>query len=263
MDLNLNGKTALVTGSTKGIGKAIAAELAQNGVDVYINGRNRVAVKEIVAELQGQYPAVRIYEAVADLTNENERTLLFKKVPEVDILVNNLGIYELMSMSEVTPTILEKYIATNALVGHYLTHYYLPGMKANNFGRVIFMASEEAVMPSGKMPQYSVTKTMLLAISKNFSMEIAGTDVTVNSVLPGPTLSENVYNIVNEIIQEDLPFEEKEQIFMQQTLPQSQLRRFIRPQEIARLVSFMSSPYASAFRGTVLRMDGGLVPTIY
>ena len=263
MDLNLNGKTALVTGSTKGIGKTIATELAQNGVDVYINGRNQVAVKEVVTELQGQYPQVRIYEAVGDLTDENERQLLLEKIPQVDILVNNLGIYEMMSMSEITPAILAKYIETNALIGHYLTQHYLPTMKANNFGRVIFMASEEAVMPSGKMPQYSVTKTMLLAISKNFSMETAGTDVTVNSVLPGPTLSENVYSIVNEIIQGDIPFEEKEQIFMKQTLPQSQLQRFIRPQEIARLVSFMSSPYASAFRGTALRMDGGLVPTIY
>ncbi|PES75413.1 oxidoreductase [Bacillus anthracis] len=263
MELNLIGKTALITGSSKGIGKAIAKELANAGVNVLINGKNYDEVESVVMEIQRKYPNTKPQNAAGDLLNAEQRQNLLGKFSRVDLLINNLGIYEMMKMSDVTNDILLKYIETNALVGHYLAQHYLPSMQKQNFGRIVFVASEEAVMPSGMMPQYSISKTMLLAIVKNFSMETVGLDVTVNTVMPGPTLTEKVIDIIDTMIKKELPFIEKEKIFMQQNLPQSQLQRFIRPEEIARLVSFMCSPDATAFRGSPIRMDGGMVPTIY
>lgn len=136
-------------------------------------------------------------------------------------------------------------------------------MLNHNDGRIIFIASEEAVMPSGQMPQYGMTKSMLLSLSKSLSKLTAGTEVTSNTIMPGPTLSENVYQIIESMFPDDMSFSEKEKKFMAANLPQSEIQRFIKPFEIGRLVAFVCSPYASAFKGSPIRMDGGMVPTIF
>ncbi|MFX3649770.1 MAG: SDR family NAD(P)-dependent oxidoreductase [Paenibacillus sp.] len=264
MDMGLKEKTALVTGSTKGIGKAIALELAREGVHVLINGRNEVEVERTVREIKANFPETSPQKATADLVNLEQRQALFEKFPEVDILINSMGIYEIMRYEDVNDEVWEKYFRTNVLAANSLSQFYLPKMMKNNDGRIIFIASEEALMPSGQMPQYCMTKSMLLSLSKSLSKLTAGTDVTINTILPGPTLSENVREIIEGIYPvETMTFEEKEKDFMKNNLPQSELQRFIKPIEIGRLAAFVCSPYASAFRGSPIRMDGGMVPTIF
>lgn len=264
MDMSLQGKTALVTGSTKGIGKAVAMELAGEGVHVLINGRNREEAERTVDEIRKAFPETSPQAAAADLTDIEQREALFEQYPQVDILVNNMGIYEIMGYEEATDEIWEKYFRTNVLAANALCRFYLPRMLENNNGRVIFIASEEAVMPSGQMPQYAVTKSALLSLSRSLSRLTAGTEVTVNTIMPGPTLSENVQQIIEGIYAADnIPFEEKEKKFMAGNLPQSELQRLIRPSEIGKLAAFICSPYGAAFRGSAVRMDGGMVPTIY
>ncbi|MFF2089366.1 SDR family NAD(P)-dependent oxidoreductase [Paenibacillus sp. NPDC058174] len=263
MDMGLNNKTALVTGSTKGIGKAIAIELAREGVHVLVNGRNHAEAERTVKELKAEFPHTSPQNAAADIVNRQQREALFEKYPHVDILVNNMGIYEIMAYENVNDEVWEKYFRTNVLAANGLTEFYLPAMLKNNDGRIIFIASEEAVMPSGQMPQYAMTKSMLLSLSKSLSKLTKGTEVTINTIMPGPTLSENVHQIIDSLFPTDMIFAEKEQQFMAENLPQSEIQRFIRPVEIGRLTTFICSPYASAFKGSPIRMDGGMVPTIY
>lgn len=263
MDMGLNNKTALVTGSTKGIGKAIAIELAKEGVNVLINGRNHQDVERVVEEIKSAYPNTSPQNAAADIVSAAEREALFAKFPQVDILINNTGIYEIMSYYDVDDAVWEKYIQTNVLSANALTKFYMPAMLNSGFGRIVFIASEEAVMP-GHMPQYAVTKSMLLSLSKSLSKLTVGTEVTVNTIMPGPTLSESVQQIIESVYpDENMAFEEKEKTFMAANLPQSELQRFIRPSEIGRLTTFVCSPYAAPFKGSPIRMDGGMVPTIY
>jgi 3-oxoacyl-[acyl-carrier protein] reductase len=264
MDMGLNNKTALITGSTKGIGKAIAFELAKEGVHVLINGRNYEKVEQIVNEIKAKFPETSPQNAAADIVDMKQREALFKRYPNIDILVNNTGIYEIMRYEDVDDEIFEKYFQTNVLAANGLSKFYLPKMLKNNFGRVIFIASEEAMMPSAQMPQYAMTKSMLLSLSKSLSKLTIGTEVTVNTILPGPTLSENVQQIIDGMYPEEaMTFAEKEKKFMTTNLPQSEIQRFIKPYEIGRLATFVCSPYASTFKGSPIRMDGGMVPTIF
>jgi len=263
MDMGLQNKTALVTGSTRGIGKAIATELAREGVHVLVNGRNPEEVERTVLELKSEFPATSPQNAAADIVDRQQREALFAKYPHVDILVNSMGIYEIMSYEDVDDEVWEKYFRTNVLAANGLCKFYLPKMLDKNFGRIIFIASEEAIMPSGQMPQYCMTKTMLLSLSKSLSKRTIGTEVTSNTILPGPTLSENVHQIIDSLFPDDMAFSEKEKKFMAANLPQSEIQRFIKPFEIGRLAAFICSPYASAFKGSPIRMDGGMVPTIF
>ncbi|PAD85279.1 oxidoreductase [Niallia circulans] len=264
MQLDLKNKTALVTGSSRGIGKGIAIELAKEGVNVLINGRNYEEVEQTVNEIKLEFPDTFPQNATVDIVDIQQREALFKKHPQIDILVNNMGIYEIMKYEDVNDEVWEKYIHTNVLAENGLSKFYLPKMIKNNFGRIIFIASEEAVMPSGQMPQYCMTKTMLLSLSKSLSKLTIGKEVTVNTIMPGPTLSENVHQIIEGMYpNEDMTFSEKEKKFMTTNLPQSEIQRFIRPTEIGRLAAFICSPYASAFKGSPIRMDGGMVPTIF
>lgn len=264
MDMGLSNKTALVTGSTRGIGKAIAIELAKEGVNVLINGRNNEEVEQTVNEIQSEFPDTCPQNAAADIVNMEHREALFNKYPYVDILINNMGIYEIMQYEDVDDATWEEYFRTNVLAANGLSKFYLPKMLKENNGRMIFIASEEAVMPSGQMPQYCMTKSMLLSLSKSLSKLTKGTEVTVNTIMPGPTLSENVQQIIEGFYADDnMSFTEKEKNFMATNLPQSEIQRFIRPIEIARLAAFICSPYASAFKGSPIRMDGGMVPTIF
>ncbi|MZQ81312.1 SDR family NAD(P)-dependent oxidoreductase [Paenibacillus sp. 5J-6] len=263
MDMGLRNKTALVTGSTKGIGKAIAIELAREGVNVLVNGRNHEEVDRTVQELKSEFPDTSPQNAAGDIVDKQQREALFAKYPSVDILVNNMGIYEIMSYEDVEDEVWEKYFRTNVLAANGLSSYYLPKMLKNNDGRILFIASEEAIMPSGLMPQYAMTKSMLLSLSKSLSKLTKGTEVTSNTIMPGPTLSENVYQIIESLFPENMAFSDKERKFMAANLPQSEIQRFIQPFEIGRLAAFICSPYASAFKGAPIRMDGGMVPTIF
>ena len=264
MDMGLNNKTALITGSTKGIGKAIAIELAKEGVNVLINGRNYEEVEQTVNEIKSNFPTTYPQNATADIVDPQQRENLFKKYPAIDILVNNVGIYEIMKYEDVDDEVWIKYFRTNVLAANGLSKFYLPKMINNDDGRIIFIASEEAVMPSGQMPQYCMTKSMLLSLSKSLSNLTKGSEVTVNTIMPGPTLSENVKQIIEGIYTDgDMTFSEKEKDFMSENLPQSEIQRFIKPIEIGRLTTFVCSPYASAFKGSPIRMDGGMVPTIF
>lgn len=266
MEMGLTNKTALVTGSTRGIGKAIALELAKEGVHVLINGRNQEAVQQTVEEIKSKFPSTSPQNAAGDLTNKEQMETLCQQFPSIDILVNNMGIYEIKQYEHADDEVWETYFRTNVLAANRLVQFYLPTMLSQNFGRILFIASEEAVMPSGLMPQYAATKSMLLSLAKSVSKLTAGAEVTVNTILPGPTLSENVAQIIEGMFMEEEPslsFSEKEKKFMASNLPQSEIQRFIRPEEIGRLAAFMCSPHASAFKGSPIRMDGGIVPTIF
>ena len=264
MDMGLINKTALVTGSTKGIGKAIAIELAKEGVNVLINGRSNEEVERTVNEMKSNFPDTFPQNATADIVDVGQREALFEKYPDIDILVNNAGIYEIMEYEDVDDEVWETYFRTNVLAANSLSKFYLPKMLKNDYGRILFIASEEAMMPSGQMPQYCMTKSMLLSLSKSLSKLTKGTEVTVNTIMPGPTLSENVQHIIEGVYaNEDMTFSEKEKKFMASNLPQSEIQRFIRPSEIGRLATFVCSPYASAFKGSPIRVDGGMVPTIF
>jgi len=264
MEMGLEHKRVLVTGSTKGIGRAIAEAFAKEGADVVINGRRAETVQAVVAELAAAYPETRPVAAPFDVSDPAAAKQLFELVPTVDVLVNNMGIFAPMAYDAIDDATWERFFKVNVLSGNRLARHYLPGMLAADFGRIIFIASEEAVMPSGEMPQYSMTKSMNLSLAKSLSKLTVGTHVTVNTVMPGSTLTEGVQHMLDEMYADsDLPADQWEHDFMVNHRPLSQIQRLIRPEEIGRLAVFVASPFASSFSGEALRADGGLVPTIF
>ena len=264
MDLHLTHKLALITGSTKGIGKAIATEMAREGADVIINGRNAQEVIKVVAELRQQFPQTNPQGAAADLAKADDREKVFTKFPKVDILINNMGIFQPMDYFDINDDTWDKFFKVNVLAGNSLAKFYLPKMLEQDFGRIIFIASEEAIMPSGEMPQYSMTKSMNLSLAKSLSKLTVASHVTVNTIMPGSTLTEGVEKMLEDMYgNSNLSKEKWEADFMKHHRSRSQIQRLIRPEEIGRFVSFVASPDASSFSGEALRLDGGLVPTIF
>jgi len=264
MDLHLTNKLALITGSTKGIGKAIAIEMAREGTNVIINGRKQAEVDAVVAEIKHDFPATEPQGIAVDLAKASDRDKLFQAVSKVDILVNNMGIFQPMDYYDIDDATWEKFFKVNVLAGNALAKFYLPKMLQQDFGRIIFIASEEAIMPSGEMPQYSMTKSMNLSLAKSLSKLTIDTHVTVNTIMPGSTLTEGVQTMLNEMYQDsDLPKDKWEKDFMKNHRSRSQIQRLIRPEEIGRFTAFVASPDASSFSGEALRVDGGLVPTIF
>lgn len=264
MDLHLQNKTALITGSTKGIGKAISLQLANEGANVIINGRDTEQVHSVVDEIKTKFPQTTPQAAPADISKVEGQKYLFANFQKVDILVNNMGIFQPMSYWDIDDATWEKFFKINVLAGNALAKHYLPMMLEQDFGRIIFIASEEAVMPSGEMPQYSMTKSMNLSLAKSLSKLTVATHVTVNTIMPGSTLTEGVQKMLEDMYAEtDLPKEQWEADFMKNHRSRSQIQRLIRPEEIGRFVAFVASPDASSFSGEALRLDGGLVPTIF
>lgn len=264
MDLHLTNKVALITGSTKGIGKAIAIEMAREGTDVVINGRKQPEVDTIVNEIKQQFPKTNPQGIAADLAVEADREKLFTEIPKVDILVNNMGIFQPMEYFDIDDATWEKFFQVNVLAGNALAKFYLPQMLKQDFGRIIFIASEEAIMPSGEMPQYCMTKSMNLSLAKSLSKLTVDTHVTVNTIMPGSTLTEGVQKMLKEMYQNsDIPEDKWEKDFMKHHRSRSQIQRLIRPEEIGRFTAFVASPDSSSFSGEALRVDGGLVPTIF
>lgn len=257
MNIDLSGKTALVTGSTQGIGLAIAQGLASAGARVIVNGRTQARVDEAVAAIGGD--AVGIAADVADAAGADEVVARF---PDVDVLVNNLGIFEAVPAREVTDEQWRRYFDVNVLSAVRLIRAYLPGMAEKGWGRAIQIASDSAIVTPAEMIHYGVSKTALLAVTRGFAKDAAGTGVTVNSVIAGPTHTAGVEDFVYQLVDKDLPWEQAQREFMIKHRPQSLLQRLIEPDEIANMVTYLASPLASATTGGALRVDGGYVDAI-
>ncbi len=257
MDLKLSDKLALVSGSTKGIGFAIATDLAREGARVIINGRSEKSVTEAVKELKALVPSAKLESFAGDLSTAEATESLVKKFPVVDILVNNLGIFEPKPFEQIPDEDWRRFFEVNVLSGVRLSRAYLPGMKKQNWGRIIFISSESALQIPVEMIHYGMTKTAQLAVSRGLAESCAGTAVTVNSILPGPTRSAGVEEFVKEL-SGGKPFAEFEKEFFQSVRPSSLLKRFETPEEIAALVTFVCSPLASGINGAALRVDGGV-----
>jgi NAD(P)-dependent dehydrogenase (short-subunit alcohol dehydrogenase family) len=257
VDIDLSGKTALVTGSTQGIGLAIADGLANSGARVAVNGRTPERVDEAVAKLTGDVIGV-----TADVTTEDGVASLQRELPDVDILVNNLGIFGAIPAREITDEQWRTFFDVNVLAAVRLIRMYLPGMAERGWGRAIQIASDSALVTPEEMIHYGVSKTALLAVSRGFAKDAAGTGVTVNSVIAGPTHTAGVEEFVYQLVDKSLPWDEAQREFMRNHRPQSLLQRLIEPVEIANMVTYLASPLASATTGGALRVDGGYVDSI-
>jgi NAD(P)-dependent dehydrogenase (short-subunit alcohol dehydrogenase family) len=263
MDLQLTNKKALVTGSTAGIGFAIASLLAQEGAAVVVNGRSQERVEEAVRRLKRANKDVKVTGVALDLGTKEGADKLIKSVPTVDILVNNLGIFEPKAFTEITDVDWQRFFEVNVLSGVRLSRFYLPKMLESNWGRIVFISSESGVNIPVEMIHYGVTKTAQIALARGLAETTAGTNVTVNSVLPGPTRSEGVEQFVADLAKTqrtDPASVEKE--FFRSVRPSSLLKRFATPEEVAAMVVYVCSPRASATNGAALRVDGGVVRSI-
>jgi NAD(P)-dependent dehydrogenase (short-subunit alcohol dehydrogenase family) len=252
MDLQLKGKTALISGSTKGIGLASAKLLAAEGAKVILNGRTEAAV----AEAKKQIPGAEGF--AADLATAEGCAAIAKQHPEVDILINNLGIFERKLFEDIDDAEWQRFFDINVMSGVRLSRTYLPGMKRRNWGRIVFISSESGIQIPDNMIHYGMTKTAQLAISRGLAETCVGTQVTVNAVLPGPTLSDgNKASIAKRA--PGRPFPEFEKEFFEKVRPSSLLKRYATPEEVASMVAYVCSPLASATNGAALRVEGGVV----
>ena len=263
MNLHLKGKKAIVTGGSAGIGLAIAHILAEEGVAVTIPGRSAKKIEEVLAKLPAEVHS-SIQAVEADLTHADGAKTLAAAVPETDILVNNLGIYESKAFGDIDDATWCRYFETNVLSGVRLSRHYFPGMLKRNEGRVIFISSEAGSEIHPDMIHYGVTKTSQLALSRGLAGLTKGTKVTVNSILPGPTRSETVDAFLKEWVgNPDATSEEAEKAFFAQRFPMSLLQRMAESREVASLVAYLASPLAAATNGAVLRAEGGILPTLF
>ncbi|CAM2885344.1 SDR family NAD(P)-dependent oxidoreductase [Rariglobus hedericola] len=262
MDLQLTGKLALVTASTGGIGREIARTLAREGATVIVNGRSAASVNAALGDILASVPDAKLEALAADNGDLQGVEHTLNQFPEVDILVNNLGIYEAVGFFDETDEAWQRLFEVNIMSGVRLARHYLKGMLAKKTGRVIFISSESAISPSPEMAHYAATKTMQLSIARSLAELTKGTAVTVNAVLPGSTLTEGVEKFVQDIFP-DLAPADAQRKFMQQNRPTSLIERLINPEEIADLVTYVSSARASAINGAALRVDGGLVRSVF
>jgi NAD(P)-dependent dehydrogenase (short-subunit alcohol dehydrogenase family) len=263
MDLQLQGKRALVSGSTAGIGFAIAKALAAEGAHVIVNGRTQARVDAAVQELKRAGLPGNVEGFAADLGTSDGVARTVAKYPDVEILVNNLGIFEPKPFEQIPDEDWFRFFEVNVLSGVRLSRHYLPRMIERGWGRIVFISSESAVQIPAEMIHYGMTKTAQLAISRGLAEITAGTNVTVNTVLPGPTDSEGVATFVGQMAAaRKMSREQVEQEFFRNVRPSSLLKRFARVDEVAALVAFVSSPLSSATNGAALRADGGVVRSI-
>lgn len=262
MDLGIKGKLALVTGSTAGIGNAIATSLAREGARVIISGRKQNAVDAAVAKLKAE--GLDALGFAGDLTDAATAEVLAKEHPGVEILINNLGIFEPKAFEDIPDEDWRRFFEVNVLSGVRLSRLYLPAMKRANWGRIIFISSESALQIPAEMIHYGMTKSAQIAVARGLAEEVAGTGITVNSVLPGPTNSRGVGEFVEALAKaEGVSFEAFEKEFFEKVRPTSLIKRFATTEEVAAMVTYVASALASATTGAALRVDGGVVKSAF
>ena len=263
MDLGLAGKKALISGSSGGIGEAVAVSLVREGAAVIVNGRSAESVGAAMERIRAAVPGAEVSALVADLgTAAGCQAAADMLAPDaLDILVNNLGIYEPVDFFDATDAQWQRLIEVNVMSGVRLARHFLKGMIARGTGRVIFMASESGLNPAPEMAHYSATKTMQISVSRNLAELTKGTDVTVNAILPGPVNTDGVGTFIADLFPE-LSREEAHRKFMRENRPTSLIQRLTRPEEIGDFVCFIASDRASAVNGAALRVDGGMVRSV-
>jgi NAD(P)-dependent dehydrogenase (short-subunit alcohol dehydrogenase family) len=263
MNYELDGKKCLVTGSTAGIGLAIAAALAGEGAEVIVNGRTDDRVAGALAQIKKLHAGAKLHAFAGDLSTVDDVNEVYARFPDLDVLVNNLGMYEPKPFEKITDDDWHKIIEVNFFSGVRLSRAYLPRMLSRNWGRIIFISSESAVQIPREMIHYGVTKTMQLSLARGLAETTIGTGVTVNSVLPGPTRSEGVEGFVKNMARDQGKSpEEVEKEFFEKVRPSSLIQRFATNEEVANLVAYVASPLSSATNGSALRVDGGVVRSI-
>lgn len=258
MDLQLGGKLALVSGSTKGIGLAIATVLAREGAEVIVNGRSETSLAQALEKISESVTRPKLLAFAGDLSDAGTAEALVKRFPDIDVLVNNLGIFEPKPFDEIPDDDWRRFFEINVLSGVRLSRAYLAGMKRHGWGRIVFISSESGVQIPPEMIHYGMTKTAQLAVSRGIAETCAGSGVTCNAVLPGPTHSDGVEAFVAKL-SGGTPFAEFEREFFRSARPSSLIKRFATTEEVANLVAFVCSPLSSATNGAALRVDGGVV----
>jgi NAD(P)-dependent dehydrogenase (short-subunit alcohol dehydrogenase family) len=262
LDLQLEGRTALVTGSTAGIGYASARALLREGARVIVNGRTQGAVDAAIAKLQKETGRTALGFA-GDMASAEAAERLFKAYPQVDILVNNVGIFTMKPFTETTDADWNEIFQVNVMSGVRLARLYLPGMKARNWGRVIFISSESALQIPVESIHYGMTKAAQIAIARGLAESMAGTRVTVNSILPGPTKSRAMEGYLERAAAQGRTEADVQKEFFERARPTSLIKRFEEPDEIAALVVYVASPLSSGTTGAALRVEGGVVKSAF
>ena len=263
MDLQLNGKRALVTGSTAGIGFAIAKALAAEGATVVINGRAADRVEAALAQLREACPGADLSGVTADLATAQGCAALVAVCPDVDLLVNNLGIFDPKPFEDIPDADWLRFFETNVMSGVRLSRAYLGAMKRRNWGRIVFISSESGLCPPAEMVHYGMTKSAQISVARGLAETCVGTGVTVNSVLPGPTLTQGAEDFFATLAAgQGQTFDEAARDFFAHGRPTSILKRFIQPDEVASLVAYVCSPLAAATQGAALRVEGGVVRSL-
>jgi NAD(P)-dependent dehydrogenase (short-subunit alcohol dehydrogenase family) len=263
MDLELRGKRALVSGSTAGIGLAIAKGLSAEGARVIVNGREQASVDRARAEI-AEATAADVDGYAGDLAQASVAAALATAFPDVDILINNLGIFDPKPFEEIPDADWVRFFEVNVLSGVRLSRLYLPRMREKDWGRIIFISSESGIQIPSEMVHYGMTKTAQIAVARGIAESVAGTGITVNSVLPGPTRSRGVGDFVAAMAaQGGKPTQQVEAEFFEKVRPSSLIKRFATIEEVASLVTYLSSPLASATTGSALRVDGGVVRSAF
>src|SRR5580700_6137488 len=264
MDFGLKGKVAVVSGSTAGIGLAIANALAEEGAKVVVNGRTAARVNTALENIRRQHKSADVQGVAADLGTAGGVDAFVKQVPNADVLINNLGIFEPKPFAQISDADWLRFFEVNVLSGVRLTRHYLPAMLKKNWGRVIFISSESAQQIPAEMIHYGMTKTAQVAIARGLAESVAGTGVTVNSILVGPTASEGVGGFLEDMaMQQGVTKAEIEKQFFSSGRPSSLLKRFETPEEVAAVVAFVASAQAITMNGSAVRAEGGVIRSVF